>query len=75
MILEVAIKLEKRIQDLITQERLDDIKSKSVSHTIRSDCCSSSCSDCKVMRKEMVCSCGLPVIMIKTDQSCEFNCK
>ena len=72
---EVAIKLERRIQDLIAQERLDNIKSKHVSHTIRSDCCSSSCSDCKVMRKDMVCSCGLPVIMIKTDQSCELDPK
>ncbi|CAK9823495.1 hypothetical protein ANTRET_LOCUS1823 [Anthophora retusa] len=67
---EVAIKLETRIQDLIAQERLSNIKSKC------SDCCSiSSCSECKVFHKDMVCSCGLPVIMIKKEQSCDFDCK
>nr|XP_012141566.1 PREDICTED: uncharacterized protein LOC100876692 [Megachile rotundata] len=66
----VAIKLEKRIQDLIAQERLDNIKSKC------SECyASSSCSECEIIQKEMICSCGLPVIMIKTDQSSKFRCK
>ncbi|XP_076249331.1 uncharacterized protein LOC143188775 [Calliopsis andreniformis] len=68
---EVAVKLKKRIQDLITEKQLGNITSKSVSHTIRLDCCSSSCSDCKVKRMEMICSCGLPLIMIKADQSDE----
>lgn len=70
LFLEIAIKLEKRIQDLIAQERLDNIKSNC------SECCaSSSCSECKIIQKEMICSCGLPVIMIKTDQSSKFVCK
>ncbi|XP_043257539.1 uncharacterized protein LOC122400250 [Colletes gigas] len=72
---EIAIKLEKRIQDLIAQERLNNIKLKCVSHSVPMECCSSSCNDCKVKPKEMICSCGLPVIMIKTDQSCEFGRK
>ncbi|KOC68451.1 hypothetical protein WH47_10691 [Habropoda laboriosa] len=67
---EIAIKLETRIQDLIAQERLSNIKSKC------SDCCSiSSCSECKVFHKDMVCSCGLPVIMIKEEPSCNFDSK
>ncbi|XP_034181062.1 uncharacterized protein LOC117604749 [Osmia lignaria lignaria] len=67
---EIAIKLEKRIQDLIAQERLDNMKANC------SECyTSSNCSECKIIRKEMVCNCGLPVIMIKTDQCCEFDCK
>ncbi|CAL7938866.1 unnamed protein product [Xylocopa violacea] len=68
---EIAIKLEKRIQDLIVQERLYNMKSKC------SDCCTStsSCSECKDMHKGMVCSCGLPLIMIKTYPSCDFDCK
>ncbi|XP_053986316.1 uncharacterized protein LOC128880343 [Hylaeus volcanicus] len=72
---ETAVKLEKCIQDLITQERLDNIKLKHASHSVPLDCSSSNCSDCKAMGKEMICSCGLPVIMIKTDHSCEFGCK
>ncbi|XP_017892216.1 uncharacterized protein LOC108632273 [Ceratina calcarata] len=67
---EIAIKLEKRIQDLIAKERLVNMKSKC------SDCCSSSsCSECKLIHQGMMCSCGLPVIMIKTDPSCDFDCK
>ncbi|XP_050595425.1 uncharacterized protein LOC126924697 isoform X1 [Bombus affinis] len=67
---EIAVKLEKRIQDIIAQERLDHMKLKYL------DCCTaSSCSECAVLRKEMVCSCGLPVIMIKADSSCDLDCK
>ncbi|XP_003693310.1 uncharacterized protein LOC100867011 [Apis florea] len=67
---EVAIKLEKHIQDLITQERLDNMKSRYL------DCyTSSTCSECTLLHKEITCSCGLPVIKIKTDSSYEFDCK
>ncbi|XP_015429201.1 PREDICTED: uncharacterized protein LOC107185938 [Dufourea novaeangliae] len=70
---EAAIKLEKRIQNLVVQERLNNINSKHMSHSFYLDCSSTSCSECKVLRKEMVCSCGLPVIKIRTDASCEFS--
>ncbi|KOX71143.1 hypothetical protein WN51_04678 [Melipona quadrifasciata] len=66
---EIAIKLEKLIQDLITQERLNRMKLK------YSDCTSSKCSECAILREKLVCSCGLPVIMIKPDSSCDFHCK
>nr|XP_031849037.1 uncharacterized protein LOC116434606 [Nomia melanderi] len=69
---EVAIKLEERIQNLIAQERLNKINLKSISHSFNAACCSSNCSECKVVRNETVCKCGLPVIKIQTDASCEF---
>ncbi|OAD52921.1 hypothetical protein WN48_11167 [Eufriesea mexicana] len=67
---EIATKLEKRIQDVIAHERLYNVKSKYL------ECYTPpSCSECEVLNKKMICSCGLPVIMIKTNSSCNFNCK
>ncbi|XP_076643847.1 uncharacterized protein LOC143354039 [Halictus rubicundus] len=69
---EAAIKLEKRIQALIAQERLSTMKY--ISHSFNAACCNSSCSECRIVRNETVCSCGLPLIKIQADASCEF-CK
>ncbi|XP_012274195.1 uncharacterized protein LOC105696356 [Orussus abietinus] len=54
---EIAIDLEKRIQDMITRERLDNAKNAESDEQI----CSCSCSDCKKSCKEEMCACGLPV--------------
>ncbi|XP_076294664.1 uncharacterized protein LOC143215930 [Lasioglossum baleicum] len=69
---EAAIKLEKRIQALIAQERLSTMKY--ISHSFNAACYNSSCSECRIVRDETVCSCGLPLIKIEADASCQF-CK
>ncbi|XP_078038246.1 uncharacterized protein LOC144470683 [Augochlora pura] len=68
---DAAINLERRIQDLIVKERLGTMKY--ISHSFNAACYNSSCSECNIIRKKTVCTCGLPLIKIQADASCGFS--